>query len=181
MHYFIWEKQSWHNLGISLKLSTSKYCYIKPTMSSTWANFDRRQGYDKPYENYFLCQEKTIFWLWFRLTFIVNIDKKYEIKANYDTEYFFDLLPSFLNIDGHLYHFNMIKGLRGYTFSYDKNKSEGGERLKVIDSHKLNHSAEKMVEWLYEFGYVQYMPYGYKEKYEKVFNTKIKHSRVSNY
>lgn len=176
-NYFIWEKQQWNNKGISIKLTTSPYCYIKPTMCSTWSDYDRRPYFDKPYDHYFICQEKTIFWLWFRLTFKIDIEKKYTLESTSVAEDFFGMLPPFINVDGELYHFNMIQGKKGYRINYEKNKSEGGDLLKSAQAYKLNLVLQMMVVWLYEFDYVKYMPYGYKEKYQIMFKTKIEHSR----
>lgn len=175
--YFIWEKSQWNNRGISIKLKTSPYCYIKPTMCSTWSDFDKRSYFDKPYDHYLFCQEKTIFWLWFRLTFKINIEKKHTIQNESSAEDLFNMIPPFLNIDGELYHFEMMQGKHGYKITYKKNDSEGGETLKIGEAYKLVLLLNKMVCWLYEFDYVQYMPYGYKEKYETMFKTKIEHSR----
>jgi hypothetical protein len=76
-NYFIWEKQQWHNKGISIKLTTSRYCYIKPTMCGVWENFDKKLSSSEEHNHYLICQEKTIFWLWFRLTFKVEVKTKY--------------------------------------------------------------------------------------------------------
>ena len=91
--YFIWEKSQWNNRGISIKLKTSPYCYIKPTMCSTWSDFDKRSYFDKPYDHYLFCQEKTIFWLWLRLTFKINIVKKHTIENESSAEDLFNMIP----------------------------------------------------------------------------------------
>lgn len=183
-HYFIWEKQHWNNKGISIKLTTSPYCYIKPTMCSTWSDFDRRPYFDKPYDHYFFCQEKTIFWLWFRLTFKIDIEKKHTLENTSVAEDLFEMLPSFLNVDGELYHFKMIKGKNGPMITYETdngNQASNHKYMPLASTYRtgndLRDVCRKTIQWLYEFNYVQYMPYGYKEKYETMFKTKIEHSR----
>lgn len=89
---------------------------------------------------------------------------------------YFDMLPSNINLDGHLYHFRLTKGNHGIYIQYI---DSDGEYLKNTwrSGDTLNLASKSMVEWLYKFEFVQYMPYGYKKKYEVLFNTKINHSR----
>ena len=177
LNKFIWEKSHLNNKGISLKFSTSRYCYIKPTMCNTWSNLHRKPWYDKPYESYYVCTEKVFYWLWFRLKLKVEKEFLSVINDDFSTDDFFQMLPPFLNIDGELYHFNMIQGKHGYKITYKKNDSEGGDVLKSGNAYNLRHLLVKMVTWLQLHDYVKYMPYGYKEKYEIMFKTKIEHSR----
>ena len=74
-HYFIWEKPSLHNKGISIKLTTSKVCYILPTMCGVIDSFSKT-FYDRPPLHFMLHTEKTIYWLWFRLTFKTEIKRE---------------------------------------------------------------------------------------------------------
>ena len=101
------------------------------------------------------------------------------------TDYLFDkLLPSFLNVEGELYHFNMIKGKTGPMITYETNKNvqlENVENMPLASTYRsgddLRDVCEKTISWLKEFDYIKYMPYGYKERYEKIFNIEIEHSR----
>ena len=104
---------------------------------------------------------------------------------NLTTDYLFDkLLPSFINIDGELYHFNMIKGKNGPMITYETNEKIQLENVKNMSlaftyrtGDDLRDVLEKTINWLKEFGYVKYMPYGFKERYENIFNIEIEHSR----
>lgn len=66
--YFIWEKSYIHNKGMNIKFSLSPYCYIKPTMSSTWNTLNQKPYNQEPMIEYLWCINKIYFWLWFRVT-----------------------------------------------------------------------------------------------------------------
>ena len=86
LNKFIWEKPTINNKGISIKFTTSKYCYLKPTMCNTWGNLFRRDYYNKPYKSYYVCTEKVFYWLWFRLVlkveneFLSTLDKEFTVE-----------------------------------------------------------------------------------------------------
>lgn len=88
---FLWEKSTVNNKGISIKFTTSKYCYIKPTMCNTWDNLFRRDYYNKPYKSYFVCTEKVFYWLWFRLTLKIENEFLSELNQEYT---FHDMLQA---------------------------------------------------------------------------------------
>jgi len=77
-NYFIWEKSYFHNNGIKLKFSLSPYCYIKPTMSTTWNELKQEPHQYNPFNQYYYCINKIYFWLWFRLS--INIEFKKDTK-----------------------------------------------------------------------------------------------------
>ncbi len=100
---------------------------------------------------------------------------------NNPTDLFFNMLPEFININGKLYHFNLSKGKR-ITISYQTNRDEDGVIEYLGETFRdseisLKDVCEKMVNWLFKFEYVQYMPFGYKKMYDKMFNTNVIHSR----
>ena len=72
------------------------------------------------------------------------------------TDELFKALPSFVNKNGILYHFHLIKGNNGILVWYAKNKSEGGEYLD--DTYRmgdnLNDALKQMLDWLIEFNYL---------------------------
>jgi hypothetical protein len=101
------------------------------------------------------------------------------------TDYLFDkLLPSFINVDGELYHFNMIKGKNGPMITYETNSDiqlENVRHMPLASTYRtgdnLRDVCEKTIKWLIEFDYVKHMPYGFKERYERIFNIQVEHSR----
>lgn len=111
-----------------------------------------------------------------------------EIMMAYDegvknnlTDLFFNMLPEFINIQGKLYHFNMSKGKR-ISISYQTDRDENGLNEYLGETFRsseisLKDVCEKMVNWLFKFEYVQYMPFGYKKMYDEMFNVNIEHSR----
>lgn len=104
------------------------------------------------------------------------------------TDYLFDkLLPAFVNVNGELYHFKMIKGRKGPLIMYKTQTLLNKEDVTLGNTHRsdstLRGVAIKMILWLNEFGYSYYMPYGYRERYKDVFESKfnarpIKESRI---
>jgi len=82
---FLWEKSTVNNKGISIKFTTSKYCYIKPTMCCTWDSLLRKPYWNKPCDAYYVCTEKVFYWLWFRITlkveneYLSTLDKEFSI------------------------------------------------------------------------------------------------------
>lgn len=93
------------------------------------------------------------------------------------TDYLFDeLLPPFVNIDGKLYHFETMFGKRGVHIKY---KTETGDYLGQTwrEGKTLREASLSMIHWLFKFDYIKYTPFGYREKYENIFNVKIEHSR----
>lgn len=90
---------------------------------------------------------------------MINID-------NLTTDKLFDdLLPSFINIDGELYYFSLIKGRDGVIIIYETRGNKSlGSTYRIGDN--LRDVCEKTIKWLIEFDYVKYMPIGYKEKYQ---------------
>lgn len=98
-----------------------------------------------------------------------------------NTESLFNMLPEFINIKGKLYHFKMTKGKR-INISYQTDKDENGKCEFLGETFRssdvsLQDVCEKMINWLFKFEYVQYMPYGYKKMYDEMFNVNIIHSR----
>lgn len=78
-HYFIWEKSYFNNKGMNIKFKLSRYCYIKPTMSSTWNTLDQKPYNQEPMTQYLWCINKVYFWLWFRLIIYSEIRKSKEL------------------------------------------------------------------------------------------------------
>lgn len=97
------------------------------------------------------------------------------------TDLLFDMLPSFINIKGKLYHFTMTKGKR-ISISYQTDRDEAGNIDYLGETYRssdnsLQDVCRQMVDWLFKFEYTQYMPYGYKRQYEQMYGIKIEHSR----
>lgn len=97
------------------------------------------------------------------------------------TDYLFDyLIPPFINIEGELYHLNVFKSKNGVTICYESDLRDGESAsmgATVRKGETLREVCIKAATWLFEFGYVPYMPYGYKSRYETISNIKIEHSR----
>lgn len=73
-----------------------------------------------------------------------------------NTDELFKVLPSFVNKNGVLYHFNLIKGNNGILVWYAKNKSEGGEYLDETyrRGKTLKDALKSMLDWLIQFNYL---------------------------
>lgn len=171
---FLWEKSVLNNKGIFFKFSLSKYCYIKPTSGNTWDNVYRRDYFNTPYDSYYICTEKVFYWLWFRLSLRVESEFLSTIDEGPTTEDLFNMIPPFLNIDGDVYHFNMVKGDIGPMIAYEKNDKMLADNVRDPETiinygsgKDLKDVCIKTIKWLKDFGYIEYMPEGYKEKYDK--------------
>lgn len=101
------------------------------------------------------------------------------------TDYIFEqLIPSFINVNGDLYHFNMIKGNNGITIIYKTNSYTQSETdntkyytLFRRRGDNLRDVCGKTIRWLIEFDFVKYMPYGFKERYDMIFNPQVTYSK----
>jgi len=71
------------------------------------------------------------------------------------TDELFNALPSFVNVNGKLYHFSLIKGSKRIIIDYTLNESEGGHSLcKTYWSGKtLKESLKTCLDWLIEHDY----------------------------
>lgn len=91
---------------------------------------------------------------------------------NLTTDELFKALPSFINVDGDLYHFKLIKGGKRVNVSYQMNQSEGGKSLG--NTHRsaktLKETLKSMLDWLIEFGY-------YNKRSENILVDMIKNSQ----
>lgn len=71
------------------------------------------------------------------------------------TDELFKALPAFINDEGDLYHFNLIKGRNRIIVEYSMNKSEGGHSLRSTyrSGDTLKEALKSMLDWLIEFEY----------------------------
>lgn len=77
-------------------------------------------------------------------------------RIEFTTDALFNTLPNFINIDGKLYHFGLIKGNKNIIVWYRMNESEGGEYLGNTsrDGDNLNEALRNMLDWLIKFDYL---------------------------
>lgn len=72
-----------------------------------------------------------------------------------NTDELFKALPSFINVDGKLYHFSMIKGSKRVLIDYRMNASEGGHPLcnAYWGGKTLKDALKNCLDWLIEHEY----------------------------
>jgi hypothetical protein len=72
------------------------------------------------------------------------------------TDELFLIMPSFVNVCGDLYHFNLIKGNKRFIISYEQNQSEGGRILNNTrrSDKKIKKALLSMLYFLLEFNYL---------------------------
>ena len=78
-----------------------------------------------------------------------------ETRHRYETDALFNALPNFINENGILYHFHLIKGNNRISCWYKANDTDGGLYLgKTSRSGKtLNEALNKLMNWLVKFNY----------------------------
>ena len=86
-----------------------------------------------------------------------------------NTDELFKALPSFINLDGNLYHFNLFKGSKRIIIDYTMNKSEGGKSLSNTywGGKTLKEALKSCLDWLIEHEY-------YDQKSKNIFIDMIK-------
>jgi hypothetical protein len=72
------------------------------------------------------------------------------------TDNLFELLPNWVQTDGKMYHFGMIKGLKRIIVWYKQNESEGGQYLGSTSrgGETLRDALDSMYKWLVKFKYI---------------------------
>lgn len=79
-----------------------------------------------------------------------------ELKKIMETDEVFKKLPNFINIDGEIYFFHLVKGNNRIIVFYRTSENRGGKHLD--NTHKggktLNDALNSMYNWLITFGYI---------------------------
>jgi len=72
-----------------------------------------------------------------------------------NTDELFKALPAFVNVNGKLYFFKLIKGNNRIIVEYKMNDSEGGASLDSTyrGGKTLKDALKSMLDWLIEFDY----------------------------
>jgi len=74
---------------------------------------------------------------------------------NLNTDELFEALPNFINVEGELYHFSLIKGSKRIIIDYTMNKSEGGKSLcqTYWSGKTIKEALKNCLDWLIKFDY----------------------------
>lgn len=74
---------------------------------------------------------------------------------NLNTDELFEALPSFINVEGDLYHFGLIKGSKRIIIDYTMNKSEGRKALcqTYWSGKTIKEALKNCLDWLIKFDY----------------------------